>query len=67
MNEWHTTEVNIKEEELLFKLKDDIGTRSSDYTLAMNKFRGNIGKRLLICPRSTFLELSDKEGGDWVI
>lgn len=57
-------EVNIKEEELLFKLKDGIGTRSSDCKLAMNKFRGNIGRRLLICSRSTFLELSDEEGED---
>lgn len=57
-------EVNIKEEELLFKLKDGIGTRSNDYKLSMNKFRGEIGRRLLIHPRSTFLEPSDKGGGD---
>lgn len=57
-------EVNIKEEELLFKLKDGIGTRSNDYKLAMNKFRGEIGRRLLIHPRSTFLEPSYKGGGD---
>lgn len=67
MNEWHTTEVNIKEGELLFKLKDGIGKRSNDCKLAMNKFRGEIGRRLLTCPRSMFQELSDKEGGDWVI
>lgn len=35
-------EVNIKEEELLFKLKDGIGIRSNDYILAMNKFREEI-------------------------
>lgn len=57
-------EVNIKEEELLFKLKDGIGTRSNDYKLAMNKFRGETGRRLLLQPRSMFLELSDKWGGD---
>lgn len=55
MNEWHAMEVNIKEEELLFKLKDGIGTRSNDYKFAMNKFRGEVGRRLLI-----FLELCDK-------
>lgn len=53
-------EVNIKEEELLFKLKGGIGTRSNDYKLAMNKFRGEVGRRLLTHPRSIFLELSDK-------
>lgn len=63
MNEWHTVEVNIKEEELLFKLKDGIGTRSNDYKLAVNKFREEIGRWLLICPRSTLLEFLDKRGG----
>lgn len=69
MNEWHTTEVNIKEGVgvLLFKLKDGIGKRSNDCKLAMNKFRGEIGRRLLIHPRGMFMELSDKEGRDWVI
>lgn len=60
MNEWHTVEVNIKEEELLSKLKDGIGTRSKYYKLAMNKFREEIGRQVLIHPRSTFLKLSDK-------
>lgn len=60
MNEWHTVEVNIKEEELLSKLKDGIGTRSNDYKLAMNKFREEIGRQVLIHPRSMFLKLSDK-------
>lgn len=67
MNEWHTVEVNIKEEELLSKLKDGIGTRSNDYKLAMNKFREEIGRRVLIHPRSTFLKLSDKGEGNQMV
>lgn len=67
MNEWHTTEVNIKEGVLLFQLKDVIGKRSNECKLAMNKFRGEIGRRFLICPQNVFLELSDKEGRDGVI
>lgn len=69
MNEWHTTEVNIKEGVgvLLFKLKDGIGKRSNDCKLVMNKFRGEIGRMLLIHLRSMFLELSDKEWRGWVV
>lgn len=56
-------EVNIKEEELLLKLKDGIGTRSNDSKLAMNKFRGEIGRRPLIHPRSTLWNCLTKGEG----
>lgn len=39
----HLKEINVKEEEELFKLQDNVGTRASGYKLAMNKNRQKIG------------------------
>lgn len=39
----HLKGINVKEEEELFKLKDNVGTRANGYKLAMNKNRQKIG------------------------
>lgn len=39
----HLKGINVKEEEELFKLKDNFGTGTNGYKLAMNKNRQEIG------------------------
>lgn len=46
--------MNIKKEEELFKLKDNITLKSNGYTSIMNKFRLEIRKRFLIIKEVKF-------------
>lgn len=42
-----SVEANAREEEELFKVKDNVGIRTNECNLAMNKFRLNIRKWFL--------------------
>lgn len=52
----HLKGINVKEEEELFKLKDNFGTGTNGYKLAMNKNRQEIGGELLHHQQNQALE-----------